>query len=639
MKHKINAFIECFSHKQIQHTPYYLISLLIFNMLFVVMLTIILLYNIGFERQKNRLIELVETQAVMIRVIAQQGALLYKDSPIRTHQIAENTILKVANAHYQYGGFEKTGEFTLGKREGDTIQFLIKQRHFKNKNLNAVPWKSNLAEPMRRALQGKKGVDIIQDYRGAVVLAAYQPVQELGWGLVAKIDLSEIRAPYIKAAEDALGLTIFLALIGSLIFWYFLEPLVQDIEDSRSFNRMLINNSSTGLVLCTLSGKIVDANNSFLDIVTLTKKDLENLSYFDVIADEYKDFELNQIQSLKQNDSINQYESLYINQNGEPIPVKISGKILYMLNVPYVWLSIDNIKEYKSREAKLLLSDAVFHNTAEVIFITDANKNIIKVNEAFTTVTGYTPEEAIGKNPKFLKSDKHDSYFYKEMFNLINTTGKWHGEIWNKRKNGEIYPSLQSISAIYDNSGELIRYVSILSDITIQKEYEQQLMIHSHHDSLTGLPNRLFFNQILLQTLSRSQRSQKTFALFFIDLNQFKEVNDTYGHEIGDELLKSVATHIKENIRSEDFAARLGGDEFVIIFESIRMSEEAIFVAQNLITKTKQSLFINENEIIPSLSIGIAFYPEHGVDAATLLKSADKAMYYAKHHTEKHYYI
>jgi hypothetical protein len=164
------------------------------------------LYNIGFERQKSRLVELVETQAVMIRVIAQQGALLYKDSPIRTHQIAENTILKVANAHYQYGGFEKTGEFTLGKREGDTIQFLIKQRHFKNKKLNAVPWKSNLAEPMRRALQGNKGVDIIQDYRGAVVLAAYQPVQELGWGLVAKIDLSEVRAPYIKAAEDALGL-------------------------------------------------------------------------------------------------------------------------------------------------------------------------------------------------------------------------------------------------------------------------------------------------------------------------------------------------------------------------------------------------------------------------------------------------
>ncbi|MDD2950226.1 MAG: diguanylate cyclase, partial [Sulfuricurvum sp.] len=502
-----------------------------------------------------------------------------------------------------------------------------------------VPWKSNLAEPMRRALKGQKGIVIAQDYRGTVVLAAYEPIKDLGWGIVAKIDLSEIRAPYIKAAEYALGLTILLALMGSIIFWYFLKPLVQDIEDSRRFNRMLIDNSSTGLLLCTIAGKIVDANNSFLQIVALHKEDLEDLNYLDLIADEYKVFETQQLQSLKYNDSIGPYESLYIDRNGQAVPVKISGKLLTILKVPYVWLSIDNIKEFKAREAKLLLSDAVFHNTSEVIFITDANKNIVKVNEAFTEVTGYTPEEVIGKNPKILKSGRHDSHFYEEMSKLINTTGKWHGEIWNKRKNGEIYPSLQSISAVYDNSGKLIRYVSILSDITLQKEYEEQLLKHSHHDSLTELPNRLFFNQIFHQALSRAQRSHKVFALFFIDLNQFKEINDTYGHDIGDELLKTVANHLQENIRAEDFAARLGGDEFVIIFESIHQKDEAIAVAKNLIAKSKQPLLINDMEILPSISIGIAFYPEHGNDATTLLKNADKAMYFAKHDTQEHYWI
>lgn len=635
-----DSFIECFSHRRIQHTPYYLISLLIFNMLFIVMITIFLLYNIGFKREKNRLIELVETQAVMIHIVTQQELLLHKNiSSDMTKQIAENIILKVTDAHYQYGGFEKTGEFALGKHEDGKIQFLIKQRHFINKALTSVPWTSNLAEPMRRALKGQKGVSVAQDYRGITVLAAYEPIKDLGWGIVAKIDLSEIRAPYIKAAEYALGLTILLALMGSIIFWYFLKPLVQDIEDSRHFNRMLIDNSTTGLVLCTLAGKIIEANNSFLEIVALHKEDMENLNYFDLLADEYKEFETNQLRFLKQNDSVGPYESLYIDRNGQSVPVKISGKLLYILKVPYVWLSIDNIKEFKAREAKLLLSDTVFHNTTEVIFVTDANRKIIKVNKAFTEVTGYTPEEVLGQNPKILKSGKHDSHFYEEMFKLINTTGKWHGEIWNKRKNGEIYPSLQSISAVYDNSGKLIRYVSILSDITLQKDYEQQLLNHSHHDSLTGLPNRLFFNQILQQALSRSQRSHKVFALFFMDLNQFKEINDTYGHNVGDELLKAVATHLQENIRAEDFAARLGGDEFVILFESTHMKDEAIAVAKNLITKIKQPLLINDIKIVPSISIGIAFYPEHGIDGSTLLKNADQAMYFAKHHTQEHYWI
>jgi hypothetical protein len=153
-----DSFIECFSHRRIQHTPYYLISLLIFNMLFIVMITIFLLYNIGFKREKNRLIELVETQAVMIHIVTQQELLLHKNiSSDMTKQIAENIILKVTDAHYQYGGFEKTGEFALGKHEDGKIQFLIKQRHFINKALTSVPWTSNLAEPMRRALKGQKG--------------------------------------------------------------------------------------------------------------------------------------------------------------------------------------------------------------------------------------------------------------------------------------------------------------------------------------------------------------------------------------------------------------------------------------------------------------------------------------------------
>lgn len=638
MKALKSSFSEYFTHKRIKQTPYYLIALLTFNMIVVVMITIAFLYNLGFERQKNRLVELVETQAVMINVVANQEFLLHKNlSPEMKKQLAENIILKVSNAHYRYGGFEKTGEFTLGKRNKENIQYLIKQRHFNMKKPTSIPWKSHLGEPMRRALKGEKGTAVTYDYRGAVVLAAYEPIKDLEWGLVAKIDLSEIRAPYIEAAEYALGLTVLLALIGSFIFWYFLHALVEDIEDSRHFNRMLIASSSVGLALCSLEGKIIDANKSFLKIIALSSKRIRDLSYFDCIADDTLEFEKEQFRALIQKNHIDPYESLYVGKEGERIPVKISGKLISIKGHPYVWLSVDNIKEYKIREAELLLSDAVFHNTSEVIFITDTSKNIIKVNEAFTAVTGFSEKDVLGQNPRILKSGKHDRHFYDEMFQTINTTGKWRGEIWNKRKNGELFPSLQSISAIRDETGKLIRYVAVLSDITLQKAYEQQLLIDSHHDTLTGLPNRLFFNQVFAQTLARAERSQKAFALFFIDLNEFKAINDTHGHECGDTLLKTIAIRLKENVRIDDFVARLGGDEFTIIFESVKSEEEAIIVAKNLLNKTKQPILIENCEITPSISIGIAFYPQDGMDASTLLKSADKAMYHAKHKTTEHY--
>lgn len=640
MKVLKNLLSEYFANKRIQQTPYYLIALLSFNMLVVVMFTIVLLYNLGFNHQKDRLRELVTTQAVMIHVVAQQEFLLHKNlTSDMKRKVAEDILRKVSKAHYGYTGFGTTGEFTLGKRSGDAIDFLIQQRHHKMGQSTQVPWNSHLAEPMRRAIKGQKGVDITFDYREAVVLAAYEPIEDLKWGLVAKIDLAEIRAPYIEAAQYALCVTLLLAFGGSVIFWYFLHPLVQSIDDSRHFNRILIENSSTGLALCTFDGKIIDANTSFLDIIGLNGDEEYNLNYFDLIAEEFRDQEKKYLNTLKKTGCLTPYETIVINAVHEHITVKVAGKLISMKGLSYIWLSIDNIQDYKIREAELLLSDAVFHNTSEVIFITDASKNIIKVNEAFSSITGFTFEEVAGKNPRIFKSGKHDSQFYEEIFNAVRTTGKWRGEIWNKRKNGEIYPSLQSISAVYDEQGNLIRYVAIMSDITLQKAYEEQLLIDSHHDSLTGLPNRLFFNQMLNKILARSEWENNMFALFFIDLNQFKEVNDTYGHECGDILLKTVAERLQANIRSDDFAARLGGDEFTILFESIRNRNEIITIAKTLLAKTKQPILIENCKLIPSISIGIAFYPEHGKEASELLKCADQAMYHAKHKTSEHYFI
>ncbi len=641
MKSLKSCLIETFASNKIGHTPYYLIALLTVNMLIVAIVSIGLLYNIGFERQKNRLIDLVETQSVMINIVARQAYIGHDLHPSDTlmRSTAANFIRQINTTFPLYGAIGKTGEFTLGQRNDGTIGFILKQRYFDEKNQMDIPWNSTYAEPMRRALSGKSGVDVMLDYRGASVLAAYKPIPDLGWGLVAKIDLDEIRAPYIQAATYAFLFTLLLAVIGSIFFWFFVSPLIREIEESRQFNRLLITKSSTGLVLCTREGDIIDANESFLRIVGRTFEEMLDVNYFDLVDEKYIEQEKEQFQRLMNTGSLSMCESCYINSSGERIPIKLSGEMVTMKKITYLWLSVEDIRDFKKREAELLLSAVVFENSQEAIFITDAKKKILKANEAFTHVTGFSLDEIVGQTPSFLKSGRHEQSFYEKMFQEIAETGRWHGEIWNKRKDGFIYPSLQSITAIYDEKGKLIRYVSILTDISMQKAYEQKLYDHANTDLLTGLPNRLYFEQKFDQILLRAQYAQQKFALLFIDLNRFKEVNDTMGHEIGDFLLQRVAKSLQDGIRAEDLVVRLGGDEFVVILTAISNTNEVVHIVRQLMKKVHHAIHIKEHTLFPSLSVGIAMYPEHGTTKSELLKCADRAMYHAKHHTQEHYYL
>lgn len=641
MKGLKSCLIETFARNKIEYTPYYLIVLFTINMLIVTSVSIGLLYNIGFERQKNRLIDLVETQSVMIDIVASQAIMAHNMHPSNAvmRSVAAKFIRQINTKYPAYGAIGRTGEFTLGQRNDDSIGFILKQRYFDEKNQMDIPWKSSFGEPMRRALSGQKGTDILLDYRGVPVLAAYKPISNLGWGLVAKIDLDEIRAPYIKAAGYAFLFTLLLAVIGSIAFWFFVNPLVNEIEDARQFNCLLISKSSIGLVLCTSDGQIMNANQSFQKIVGRILEEILTFNYFDLIAKKHIEEEKKRLAGLIQTGSLSSCESCYINSDGELIPIRLSGELVTIKNTHYLWLSIEDIRDFKKREAELLLSSVVFENLQEAIFITDSKKTIIKTNKAFAAVTGFPIEEALGKTPSFLTSGRHDSLFYEKIFLEIDATGTWHGEIWNRRKDGTIYPSLQSISAVYDENNKVIRYVSILTDISMQKAYEQQLYDHAHNDTLTGLPNRFYFEQKFDQTLLRAQYTHQKFALFFIDLNRFKEINDTMGHDIGDFVLQTVATALKEGVRSEDLVARLGGDEFVVIIASISNSHEAVQIARHLMEKAQQVIQIKEHTLQPSLSIGIAMYPDHGTERSTLLKCADEAMYYAKHYTQEYYHM
>ncbi|WP_313798543.1 EAL domain-containing protein [Cytobacillus sp.] len=283
------------------------------------------------------------------------------------------------------------------------------------------------------------------------------------------------------------------------------------------------------------------------------------------------------------------------------------------------------------------IARTVFENTSEGVMITDARGRIISVNPAFEIVTGYNAEEVMGNNPNILQSGVHDEAFYQTMWKQIYDTGLWKGEIWNKRKNDELYPEWLTISAIKDASGNVTNYVGVFSDISNQKSTEKQLRFLAHYDSLTGVANRYSLNKRLEGLLQTAEKYHQQLAILFLDLDRFKQINDTLGHNYGDLLLKQVSSRLKGILKNKDMIARLGGDEFVIVLPNLKHPKEAIHMAGLIIDSLSKSFLLDSHEVYVTASIGISLYPLDGIDTETLLKNADKAMYDAKSNGKNQY--
>ncbi|MDH5542778.1 MAG: EAL domain-containing protein [Nitrospinota bacterium] len=278
-------------------------------------------------------------------------------------------------------------------------------------------------------------------------------------------------------------------------------------------------------------------------------------------------------------------------------------------------------------------------NSHDGFIVADKTGTILFVNGSFSEITGYSVDEVLGKNPRILKSGKHDQEFYKNMWGSINTDGFWSGEIWNKRKNGEIYPQRVSINMVKDSQkAPGIYYVAIFHDITESKKSEDEFRHRAYHDRLTGLPNRHLFYDRLNQAIGRASRNKSTCAALFIDLDNFKYINDSFGHDVGDLLLKEIANRLKQCARDVDTVSRIGGDEFTIILDTLTDKEESAIVAKRVLASISKELGIHEQELYITVSIGIAIYPENGKDAAELVKNADTAMYHAKEKGKNAYF-
>ena len=288
------------------------------------------------------------------------------------------------------------------------------------------------------------------------------------------------------------------------------------------------------------------------------------------------------------------------------------------------------LKRHHQDQEHLRQAAVVFDCTREGVLVSDRNGVIVHVNRALVEITGYTPQEVLGQSPSMFKSGRHGPAFYQDVFESLKNTGQWHGEIWNRRKSGEVYPQWQTIRSICDAKGQVSHYVAVFSDISAIKNSQTELMRLAHHDPLTDLPNRLLFTDRTEQALASAQRHKTGCALLMIDLDHFKIINDSLGHNVGDLLLKEVGERLLSVFGKGFTVARLGGDEFAVLIENCSQVAQAAALAQQILEVMKGAFLVDQHQLFISASVGISLFPNDALNAEQLLRNADSALFKAK---------
>ena len=846
-----------------------------------------ILYQTSITESAQRLVETAQSNARLIEVIAKHNK-QHLGSHSSAARVYDSTVNQIKAAHEKFQ-FGTSGEFTLAKKEGQKIVFLMR-KHLAGMDVpDPVSFdQGDMAEPMRRALSGESGSIFGKDYRGEYVMAAYEPVRILNLGIVAKIDMAEIRKPFIKTGLIIVTLSALVSLVVFTIYYRTSREISDRFEDStQQFNRLAknstdmiyrmslpegqyeyVNPASIDLFgvtpeefcntpkiiqeiihpawydyfeeqwgkllsgdmpptyeyqIITPSGEIkwitqrnvlitgdegnpvaieaiasditeqkrmekkiheseqrlqtlldtipdlvwlkdpkgvyLSCNTSFLEFLDLSEVEIMGKTDYDLfehhIADSYRkndkivlntgkprtneedaiyaDGRVEQLETIKApaygpdgalvgvlgigrnisarkqaEDRLRESEQRftatfdqaavgiarvgpdgqwldvnkklceivgysreellaktfqditypedldgdlalveqtlagtrdayaidkrYIQRSGDLIWIRltvslvrnVSGAPLYFISV------IEDINERKKANEKLREAAAVFSSTGEGVTITNRNGTILDVNDAFVRITGYSREEAVGENPRLLKSGRHDDKFYNDMWKQLLNTGHWHGEIWNRTKSGTVYPEILTISKVENENGEAEGYVGVFADISSLKETEARLDHMAHHDPLTDLPNRMLFRDRLTHSLAGAKRNGSKIAVIFLDLDHFKNINDTLGHSIGDVLLIQIARRMKILVRAGDTIGRISGDEFCLLFEDLTSVADAVPLVDKLLSVFFDSFAVNGQSLRMTASIGVAIYPDNSQDPDALLSFADAAMYEAK---------
>ena len=439
--------------------------------------SIFTLYRVALDESRTRLIETAESQARLIEAVARFDKEFSTTTPHGDAFAA--TISQIREAHEGSKGTSQSGEFTLAKREGDNIVFLLNHLHQGIKQLQPVSFSEKQAEPMRRALQGESGTMIGLDYRGEIVLAAYEPVAELELGIVAKIDLAEVRAPFVRAGFMVGGLATCLILLGAWLFVAITRPMIRQVEESEERFRRAIVDAPVPIMIHTDDGMVLQVNKAWTKLTGYTHSDIPTIKKWTAKAyGKQKDDVRSIIKGLyKQTRSIHEGEfTVNTNTGGSRIWDFSSGPLGKLPDGRHAVISLAmDVTTRKEAEEKVRILSSSVEQASEPIVITDLCGTIEYTNPAFSKITGYSREEAIGQNPRMLNSGQQDAAFYLEMWDALTSGQAWQGRIVDRKKDGSLYPAMLTISPIFNEKGEATNYVGSQQDLSIHEKYEQEI--------------------------------------------------------------------------------------------------------------------------------------------------------------------
>jgi diguanylate cyclase (GGDEF)-like protein/PAS domain S-box-containing protein len=420
-------------------------------------------------------------------------------------------------------------------------------------------------------------------------------------------------------------------------------PLAQGqekLQDIEVYLNTVFNNAGDAIFVKDAKCRLLLVNDAFCKIFGLSRNDIIGKTLAEkVLPEEQKHFLAIDRQVISEGKEILCEEKLTPCGGETQTILTRKNRFIDSKGNYFIVGVIHDITERKQTEEKLKLAASVFSHAREEIFITDANGFIIEVNDAFTRITGYSRGEVIGQNPRFLQSGRQSAKFYEDMWKALLQEGHWSGEVWNRRKNGEINAVMKTISAVLDEHGNTTHYVSLGNDITAMKKHQEQLEHIAQYDILTNLPNRSLLADRLSQAMLQCNRHKQSLAVVFLDLDGFKSVNDAYGHDVGDDLLIALSERMKEALREGDTLARIGGDEFVAVLADLDNVEDCQVVLERLLLASSEPVTVSDFLFNVSASIGVTFYPQDNVDADQLMRHADQAMYVAKASGKNQYHL
>lgn len=416
----------------------------------------------------------------------------------------------------------------------------------------------------------------------------------------------------------------------------------QALASSREVFRATFENAPIGIAnVDPETGRFLRVNRGMCEFTGYPAEELQQLNFFAITHPDDIALGGEEMRRVLKKGGSFSLEKRYLHKDGQVLWGRLTVSTIQVSDdgaVNFVAV-VENITEQKKAEEQLKLAASVFSHAREAIIITDAQANIVDVNETFTLITGYSRDEVLGKNPRILHSGRQSAEFYAGMWKALAEKGHWYGEMWNRRKNGEVYAEMVNIGAVRDSDGVTQNYVALFTDITTQKEHQQQLDHIAHYDSLTNLPNRVLLADRLQQALIQSQRRNSALAVAFLDLDGFKAVNDQHGHDIGDKLLITVAQRMKAALREGDTLARIGGDEFVAVLVDLENPQACEPVLDRMLLAASDPVPVEELTLQVSTSIGVTLYPQDGADAEQLMRHADQAMYAAKQAGKNRYHL